>query len=102
MRTRGRARRAGIPFTLSPGFVAALFDEQTGRCAVSRFAFDLQCFPDALVKHPFAPSLDQKLRGRGYTADNVRLVCVAVNFGMNEWGAEVFKRIARATVGRGA
>jgi hypothetical protein len=28
--------------------------------------------------------------------DNVRLVCVAVNFGMGQWGQEVFLTLASA------
>jgi hypothetical protein len=28
--------------------------------------------------------------------DNMRLVCVAVNFGMGQWGEEVFLTLARA------
>jgi 16S rRNA C967 or C1407 C5-methylase (RsmB/RsmF family) len=67
-----------------------------GRCAVTGINF--QNFPDALVKHPFAPSIDRKLSRGGYTPDNVRLVCVAANFGMGQWGEEVFLSLARAAV----
>src|SRR5271156_1077307 len=81
----GRARKAGMPFTLSPGFAATLYDQQNGRCAVSGTKFNLQRFRHALVKHPFAPSIDRRLSSGGYTEDNVRLVCVAVNFGMGQW-----------------
>jgi hypothetical protein len=69
-----------------------------GRCAVTGRKFSLQRFPDALVKHPFAPSLDRKLSSGAYTADNVRLVCVAVNFGMGQWGEEVYLELAHAAV----
>lgn len=93
-----RARKAGMAFTLRPGFALTLYDQQAGRCAVSGIEFNLQRFPDALVKHPFAPSIDRKLSSGGYTEDNVRLVCVAVNFGMSQWGEEVFMTLARAAV----
>ena len=69
-----------------------------GRCAVTGISFHLQSFPDALVKHPFAPSIDRKLSSGGYTPDNVRLVCIAANFGMGQWGEEVFLSLARAAV----
>ena len=36
----------------------------------------------------------------GYPKDNVRLVCVAVNFGMGQWGEEVFLTLAQAAVER--
>jgi hypothetical protein len=98
----GRARKAQMRFTLPPEFAATLYDRQLGRCAVSGIEFNLQRFADALVKHPFAPSIDRKLSSGGYTEDNVRLVCVAVNFGMGQWGEEVYMTIARAAVAREA
>ena len=64
------------------------------------FKFNLMRFPDALVKHPYAPSIDRVLCRGGYTQDNVRLVCVAVNFGMGEWGQGVYLTLARAAVKR--
>ena len=85
-------------FALRPGFASLLYDDQDGCCAVSGLRFNLERFADALVKHPFAPSIDRKLSSGGYTEDNVRLVCVAVNFGMGQWGEEVFLTIARAAV----
>jgi hypothetical protein len=60
----------------------------------------LERFPDALVKHPFAPSIDRVLSVGHYTPDNVRLVCVAVNFGMGQWGQEVYMKLARAAVAK--
>lgn len=95
-----RARSSDMRFALSPGFAAKLYEDQKGCCAVSGLRFSLERFSDALVKHPFAPSIDRRLSSGGYTEDNVRLVCVAVNFGMGQWGEEVFLTIARAAVAR--
>jgi hypothetical protein len=92
------ARKRAKSYDLPPGFTASLFERQGGRCAVTGIRFSLEEYPDALVKHPFAPSLDRMDSKSGYTASNVRLVCVAVNFGMNEWGEGVFLRLARAAV----
>jgi hypothetical protein len=89
-----------MAFTLRPDFVLTLYDQQKGRCAVSGFEFNLQRFPEALVKYPFAPSIDRRLSSGGYTEDNVRLVCVAVNFGMGQWGEELYTTLARAAVDR--
>jgi hypothetical protein len=91
-----------MQFTLPSEFAATLYERQHGRCAVSGVKFDLERFPDALVKHPFAPSIDRILSTGHYTPDNVRLVCVAVNFGMGEWGLEVYMTLARAAVAREA
>ena len=84
----------------SPVFLAKLYDDQRGLCAVTGFEFNLTRFPDVLVKHPYAPSIDQIHAGKGYIIGNVRLVCVAVNFGMGEWGQQVYLTLARAAVKR--
>jgi len=99
---KGRARKAGMSFTLPAGYTVKLDRDQDGRCAVTGIKFNLERFADALVKHPFAPSVDRRLSSGGYTEDNVRLVCVAVNFGMGQWGEEVFLTLARAAVDREA
>ena len=89
-------------FTLPPEYTVKLDKDQDGRCAVTGLRFNLERFPNALVKHPFAPSVDRRLSSGGYTVDNVRLVCVAVNFGMGQWGEEVFLTLARAAIDREA
>lgn len=98
-RRKSAADRKRIEFTLDESdFVAGLYEQQGGRCAVSGIKFNLQSFPDALVKFPFSPSIDRKVASHGYTKDNVRLVCVAVNFAVNQWGDEVFLTVARGAV----
>lgn len=49
-------------------------------------------------RNPYGPSLDRIDSSKGYTPDNVRIVCVAANLAMNEWGEEVLSRIAKAYV----
>ena len=61
------------------------------------------CRPDEKVglgqaKRAYAPSLDRIDPEGLYTADNCRLVMVAVNFALNAWGEEVYLRLARAAV----
>jgi hypothetical protein len=97
---KGHARKVGRPFELTTAFVESLYARQQGRCDVTGHQFTQLRFPDALVKHPFAPSIDRKSSSGGYTKDNVRLVCVAVNFGMGQWGEEVFLTLAQAAVER--
>ena len=95
-----RAARAGIPFDLEPEDLPKMWDAQEGRCAVSGLRFNMARFPQAPVKHPYGPSLDKVDAFRGYVRGNVRLVCTAVNFGLGQWGDEVFRAIAEATVHR--
>jgi hypothetical protein len=83
---------------LGPDYGETLFQTQHGRCAVTGIPFHLQRFPDAFVKYPFAPSIDRILSSGSYTPDNPRLVCAAVNFGMGQWGEELFLTLARYAV----
>src|SRR5690606_21411241 len=45
-------------------------------------------------RRPFAPSLDRIDTSTGYEAGNCRLVCVLANIALNEWGEDVFARVA--------
>ncbi len=99
-RSRHRAGRSGLMHDLPADQGWQLFQQQQGLCAISGLAFSLAEFSGVLVKHPFAPSLDRISSQRGYTAENVRLVCIAVNFGMGQWGEELYLTFARAAVDR--
>ena len=76
----------------------ALWDAQQGRCAVSGLAFSDERHEDAFVKTPFAPSLDRIDSTAGYLKGNVRLVCMAANFALNQWGDDVLRRLAHGVV----
>jgi hypothetical protein len=95
---RAGAIKRGIGFDLSLDYGEILFQTQHGRCAVTGIPFHMQRFSDAFVKYPFAPSIDRILSSGGYTRDNTRLVCAAVNFGMGQWGEELFLTLARYAV----
>lgn len=43
------------------------------------------------------PSIDRIDTTRGYTPDNVRLVCAAVNLALNQFGEGIFFRIVTST-----
>jgi hypothetical protein len=97
-RTGTSALKRGINFDLASDHAEILFGSQHGRCAVTGILFHMQPFPDAFVKFPFAPSIHRILSSGGYTPDNTRLVCAAVNFGMGQWGEELFLTLARYAV----
>jgi hypothetical protein len=97
-RSRNRAHAAGLGHTLPDDYAALLYQRQSGLCAISKLKFSLAVFPGVLVKHPFAPSLDRTLSSGGYDPDNVRLVCIAVNFAMGQWGQKLYMTFARAAV----
>jgi hypothetical protein len=74
-----------------------MLTKQNMRCAVSGLDFSFKEYR-ATVRHPFGPSIDRISSKGGYDPNNVRLVCAAANFGLGQWGDEVFLPIARGAV----
>jgi hypothetical protein len=89
-----RARLKNIPFTLTLEEMHELILESNGCCAITGIRFSVE--RERGTRRPWIPSIDQKKPGLGYTKENCRLVCSAVNIAMNEWGEGVLYRIARA------
>src|SRR5829696_9123157 len=87
-----------MQFILNFEEVHEILRRQHGCCAVSGLRFSMIRVSESFVKRPFAPSLERIDCSGGYTRLNVRLVCTAVNFGLGQWGDEVFRTIAEATV----
>lgn len=92
-----RARQRGTP--VDPDLVGLtfdLFEAQGARCALTGIPFDLRVVGVGQARRPFAPSLDRIDSSGGYTRDNTRLVCQAVNFALNAFGEDVFREISLA------
>lgn len=91
--TRERARRKGIEFTLTDAEFAAIVEDSGGRCALTGIPFSTLKRND-WFRAPYAPSLDRIEPKKGYVDGNVRLLCVAANWALQDWGVDVFKEIA--------
>jgi hypothetical protein len=92
---RKRAKRRGLPFTLSRDQLSLLARRADGCCEVTRIPFRHEAHEGSAWR-PFAPSLDRLSNAGGYTLDNVRLTSVIVNTAMNQWGEEAFWIMIRA------
>jgi hypothetical protein len=96
---KGRALTRNAEFALTIEDMETMRKRCGERCEVSGIPFNYDRYGDARTR-PFAPSLDRIKASVGYTLGNCRLVCVAVNYGMGDWGEAVLKQIAAAIIGR--
>jgi hypothetical protein len=89
-----RANKKGAQFTLTKDDVDNLFARSGGRCEITGLPFSFEN-PDLHSKRPFVPSID-RIDCKGiYEAKNCRLICLAANVAINEWGERIFAKVAR-------
>ena len=69
-----------------------------GHCEATGIPFDLKPGPDKHHANPWAPSLDRRDSAKGYTTENVQVVCAAYNYAKSEWSGDVLLVLARAIV----
>lgn len=92
-RCRMGAEARGILFDLSSDDLLKMAEKTGYKCAVTGIPFTGERI-GLSSRRPFAPSVDRIDSTKGYTVDNCRLVCYAVNLAMGEWGDDVVRRIA--------
>lgn len=92
-----RSRKFGYSIMSREAF-ESIVSRAAGRCEVSGIVFSTQRL-EGQRKAMWAPSIDRIDNTKGYEAENCRLVCVAVNLALNEFGADVLLRIASALMG---
>lgn len=97
---RKNAKSREISFDLARADINDLWIRSSGRCELTYIPFDLEN-EGGYRRRPFAPSIDRIDNRSGYWAGNCRLVVVAINLAINEWGLEVFGRVARGFLRQG-
>jgi hypothetical protein len=93
-RAQRNAKVRGIEFSLTKDDYKAILHRANGRCEITGIPFSLAKHERGAARRPFAPSLDRIDCHKTYTPDNCRLVAVAVNAAMSDWGEDVLYRIA--------
>lgn len=89
------ARKRGIDCTLTRDEFGALWHSANGCCTITGRSLDLDGSERGTFhRNPWAPSIDRIDSRVGYHARNCRIVCVAVNIAINEWGASILHEIA--------
>ena len=96
---RGRSKQREIECAITYDQWLRVVERAGGRCELTGITFCLARSKTGF-RAPFAPSVDRIDSNVGYTPANVRLVCVAVNWALSDWGAAVFDAIAFAYTGR--
>lgn len=98
-RAKKGARQRGLEFQLTVDETERMLVDSGGRCAVTGILFDL-LKPEGARKRLWAPSIDRIESAHGYVPGNVRVVAIAVNIAMSDFGEEFLLRIAHAIVRR--
>ena len=88
-------------FSVSSEDLWQMWQENEGCCAVTGIPMETEK-RRGVRRNPFQVSLDRIDSKGDYVKGNVRLVLLAVNIALNEWGMDVFLPIARAMVAKAA
>ena len=90
-----RARRRGLECEEDlAGWALATMEAQGHRCLLSGVPFNLETLGHGAAPRPYAPSIDRIDARRGYTADNIRIICWAANLLLGTWGDTPALKIA--------
>jgi hypothetical protein len=92
-KAKNRATDRGIEFAITMEDIDRLL-AVCPRCAVSGIPFTLAGKTTG-YRSPCRPSIDRIDAQKGYTPGNIRLVCVAVNAALSDWGDDVFWTVVR-------
>ena len=91
---RKRAKLKERDSDLTEDVARSIWRRCKGRCELTGIPFDFAKL-DGCRRRPFMPSIDRIDCAKGYTVENIRVVCTAANLAMNQWGEDVLFRMAR-------
>jgi len=92
------AKARNLSFDLVMHDLVRLANKARGKCMLTGIAWDYKTLSQKSNRAPWKPSLDRIDPNRGYEFENVRLVCIAVNIALSDFGDEVFMRLAQGFV----
>lgn len=94
---RKNAVKRRISFSLQRTEFEQIVRRSNRCCEVTGIPFCLDS-SGSTRRRPFAPSLDRIDSRQPYVFANCRLVCIATNMALGEWGIEVAAKISRGIV----
>jgi hypothetical protein len=94
---RTRAEKHKLVFDLDFDWLMELYNKQDGKCSLTGIQLQFGFNQDS-SRHfmPESPSLDRIDPVVGYTKENTRLVCTAINLAMNHFGERSFEALCKA------
>lgn len=92
---RRRSKQKNLEFNLTLKDVLPQIEK--GICQLTELPFDL-IPPGRKKRNPYSPSIDRIDSSKGYTPDNIRIVLVAVNDCINQYGDDTILPILKALV----
>ena len=98
-KTKARAKTNGTAYELTEEEEKTIVERSNGMCEISGIPFSF-ARNDLAFRAPYLMSVDRINSSLGYTFANTRLVCVAVNWALSDWGVGVFDRICAAYIAR--
>jgi len=91
-----RAEKKNIEFNLTKEWISQQLEKQKYCCILTNIPLIFNETENYI--NPYAPSLDRIDSNQGYTKDNVRIVCAAINLSLNEFGEDTFRKICEAYI----
>lgn len=92
-----RAKKKNIDFELDYDWIANQYKNQNGKCLLTNIKLVInECRNTKRSRSPFTMSIDRIDSNQGYTKNNSRLICMAMNLALNEFGEETFQQICEA------
>lgn len=91
---RAKAGPRGLDFDLTLPELRLIHARSKGCCELTGIPFSNESWGG--YRKPFRMSLDRHDPREPYTYTNCRLVCVAANLAMNEWGEEVLRMMLKS------
>lgn len=90
---KDRAQKKGIPFSITKEDLKNLWDKQKGKCALSGLPMTYELRQGRIYSNV---SIDQIEHSKGYTPDNIQLVCMAVNQLKSDFDMQTIYKICEA------
>lgn len=90
-----RAKAKGLPITITLNELEAMWIEQKGRCALTKWKMQVQ---QGGLKDPYCLTIERIDDDQGYVPRNVRLICWMANKAKSSWGSNLFLKMCQDVV----